>query len=185
MALKSGLETSGNPFQLLGLYTSVPRALALQDPSLLFSASPLPSHCIPTHVKNSLALRLPSQHLNEWIFQRIQHLRTSMGENQAFSFSVPLRLRPSALLGKTFKANKREKRERCFLLPPSFVACSPWDQRGRRYANGRWLQPRRPQVLHRLSSAQEIEGPMPAAFVGAVAAAAHGNPSHSSLWGTE
>lgn len=40
-------------------------------------------------------------------------------------------------------------------------------------------------MLHRLRSAQEIEGPMPAASVGAAAAAAHGNPSHSSLWGTQ
>lgn len=66
----------------------------------------------------SLALCLPSQHLNEWILQRIQHLRTFMGENQWFSFSVPLRLWPSALLGKTFKANKKGKKREMFLTSP-------------------------------------------------------------------
>lgn len=36
-SLQDGLDvkTSGNPFQLLPLYTSMPRALALQDPSLV------------------------------------------------------------------------------------------------------------------------------------------------------
>ncbi|XP_064562172.1 regulator of G-protein signaling 20 isoform X1 [Zonotrichia leucophrys gambelii] len=49
----------------------------------------------------------------------------------------------------------------------------PWDRRGRRSANGRWRRPRRAQGLHRLSSALGTEAPMPAAFAGAAAAAAH------------